>query len=405
MWFWVLFPSTGLDTSNAWGCLLLNRIYQSTWLLSIYKIWKYLYGAATGTTELLRICDGYLKLEAERRGSAISQSSSGSSRSQKAKSDTDDLGLIWKVVAVPFSVYKTVLSYFVSTSSSSSTETTPLLSIDNNNLTLPPTFVLRIDKSLLFSSKLKVERRQLESKEGYLPKKIDEIHQSILLRKRFPQNGAVNTPHAVLIKQVLVTMASSYKLLHELNMRAATKYDPENKAHERKLLELWDLLVPSQKLVSRISKQWELIGFQGVDPATDFRGMGILGLDDLYYFAKTYPEVAAKVLRASQHPTSWFSLAITGINITSFTLQLVRTRQLQRYFYTFGATKEMYHEFYCYVFSEFCTFWTSHSTPLTVMDFGRVFKEFQSNIERDLSICKSSTLLSLKKESERKKDK
>lgn len=34
--------------------------------------------------------------------------------------------------------------------------------------------------------------------------------------------------------------------------------------------------MPTKKLKARISKQWADIGFQGDDPKTDFRGMGIL---------------------------------------------------------------------------------------------------------------------------------
>ena len=41
--------------------------------------------------------------------------------------------------------------------------------------------------------------------------------------------------------------------------------------------------MPGLPLEGRISKQWSEIGFQGNDPATDFRGMGILGLKCLLY--------------------------------------------------------------------------------------------------------------------------
>ena len=37
------------------------------------------------------------------------------------------------------------------------------------------------------------------------------------------------------------------------------------------------------QLTERISKQWQDIGFQGNNPATDFRGMGLLGLKSLLY--------------------------------------------------------------------------------------------------------------------------
>jgi len=47
--------------------------------------------------------------------------------------------------------------------------------------------------------------------------------------------------------------------------------------------QLWTSLQPDVALTGRISTQWTLIGFQGSDPATDFRGMGLLGLLNLVY--------------------------------------------------------------------------------------------------------------------------
>jgi hypothetical protein len=48
-------------------------------------------------------------------------------------------------------------------------------------------------------------------------------------------------------------------------------------------------------------------------------------------------------------------MAIVGINITSFVISLVRTRQLQNFLYTYGTTKEVYQEFYCELFAYFFT--------------------------------------------------
>jgi hypothetical protein len=44
---------------------------------------------------------------------------------------------------------------------------------------------------------------------------------------------------------------------------------------------LWNTLKPGREISNRISKEWIEIGFQGADPATDFRGAGILGLKQL----------------------------------------------------------------------------------------------------------------------------
>jgi endonuclease I len=41
-------------------------------------------------------------------------------------------------------------------------------------------------------------------------------------------------------------------------------YDSQNEEHEKMLLELWDNLMPNNKLESRITKQWQEIGFQGI---------------------------------------------------------------------------------------------------------------------------------------------
>ena len=51
--------------------------------------------------------------------------------------------------------------------------------------------------------------------------------------------------------------------------------------HEVSLLELWNQLQPGVPLQKRKTKEWQNIGFQGDDPKTDFRGMGMLGLENL----------------------------------------------------------------------------------------------------------------------------
>jgi len=44
-------------------------------------------------------------------------------------------------------------------------------------------------------------------------------------------------------------------------------------------MRLWKNLLPNRKLKERKTMDWVEIGFQGKDPATDFRGAGILGLE------------------------------------------------------------------------------------------------------------------------------
>ena len=71
------------------------------------------------------------------------------------------------------------------------------------------------------------------------------------------------------------------RLVHQVEGMRATAYDSDNLSHETSLLQLWSLLQPGGPLLSRVTSQWQNIGFQGNDPKTDFRGMGILGLNNL----------------------------------------------------------------------------------------------------------------------------
>lgn len=72
-----------------------------------------------------------------------------------------------------------------------------------------------------------------------------------------------------------ITKVWGYKnLYYTVESMRITGYDSDNADHENKLNELWYLLMGNTKLESRITKQWQDIGFQGDDPKTDFRGMG-----------------------------------------------------------------------------------------------------------------------------------
>lgn len=62
------------------------------------------------------------------------------------------------------------------------------------------------------------------------------------------------------------------KLCADVEAIRKITYDCANLKHEEKLLKLWHLLMPNQPLESRITKQWQDIGFQGDNPLSDFRG-------------------------------------------------------------------------------------------------------------------------------------
>ncbi|KAG8253965.1 ELMO domain-containing protein 2-like [Homalodisca vitripennis] len=183
------------------------------------------------------------------------------------------------------------------------------------------------------------------------------------------------------------------QLLQEIESLRLTQFDSEDESHEEKLMKLWNKLKPDEPLTSRTSKQWREIGFQGDDPKTDFRGMGILGLDNLIYFAEEYPGPAGHVLSHSLHPKYGYDFAIVGINLTSMAYHLFKDGAAKTHVY--NATKSLpsiriFHQFYCYLFYEFDRFWLQ-SKP-NIMEFSFIREKFENNIRTFLSnpsaVCK-----------------
>lgn len=105
-------------------------------------------------------------------------------------------------------------------------------------------------------------------------------------------------------------------------------YSKEDPTHPPLLSRLWDLLVvlqpptiPSETTIDRgtlITPNWKRFGFQGIDPATDFRGGGVLGLRNMLYLAELYPGLTREMLQEE------YPFAITCINATMSLMHLAR---------------------------------------------------------------------------------
>ena len=139
---------------------------------------------------------------------------------------------------------------------------------------------------------------------------------------------------------------------------------------------------------------WTEIGFQGSDPSTDFRGMGILGLSQLVYFTENFKEESQNIFLHSNHPIQGFPFAITGINLTHLVVQLMIEGHLKTHF--FNQSTPFYwiedvHKVYSYLFVAFNTFWIKER-PENVMQFNFIRKKFIRILIEHLS-DKSATVV------------
>ncbi|OZC08334.1 ELMO/CED-12 family protein [Onchocerca flexuosa] len=183
------------------------------------------------------------------------------------------------------------------------------------------------------------------------------------------------------LKRSLSQIRGYQELCDHVEKMCKEKYDPENETHEKRLLKLWELLMPTEDLEDRITDQWQKIGFQGRDPSTDFRGMGILSLEQLIFLAQYDVAHAQSILSLSNHPLYGFPMAITGINLTALVRRLLYSDALKMHFYNTvrgTPTIDNFHHVFCQVFKLFCAFWTKRKPEL--IHFNNIKDDFEAQL-------------------------
>ncbi|KFP72305.1 ELMO domain-containing protein 2, partial [Acanthisitta chloris] len=210
---------------------------------------------------------------------------------------------------------------------------------------------------------------------------VEKCVRDVMKAKRIEQS---NTGFKSILHMSLMQISGYKKLYREVENLRKVPYDSDNEEHEELLIELWDLLMPQEPLRGRVSKQWCDIGFQGDDPKTDFRGMGLLGLVNLVYLSRHHPSEARRILARSNHPRLGYSYAIVGINLTEMAYSLLKSGALKPHLYNvvLGLPRmEHFHQFYCYLVYEFDKFWFEEN-PESIMHFNQYREKFHEKIKR-----------------------
>ena len=96
--------------------------------------------------------------------------------------------------------------------------------------------------------------------------------------------------------------------------------DPDDGAHERMLMTIYCTLTGDATWPPRYGAHWEVVGFQGNDPATDLRGAGMLALLQVLHFQKTAPTLLAAIYRLSRGERD-FPFMSVSITMTQLSLQ------------------------------------------------------------------------------------
>ncbi|NXF41411.1 ELMD3 protein, partial [Nyctibius bracteatus] len=161
--------------------------------------------------------------------------------------------------------------------------------------------------------------------------------------------------------------------------------DDTESVHMRILQTIYKQLTRSSLGCPRYGAHWEELGFQGADPGTDLRGMGMLGLMQLLYFVtdtRTLP-LAREIFQLSQHETQarpwslYFPFCIMSFNITRIVVQALREGRLSRVCNRRQQVMAVLNDVYAAVFLQLYHVWKRQHK--TVADAGFLLQELESS--------------------------
>ena len=232
----------------------------------------------------------------------------------------------------------------------------------------------------LYHSKQEEIRKLLVSDTG----KVKSFMQTILYIKRIVPEKDLYFLSSM--PKFIRKIVSYNAVLTEADNIRGIAYDEENEEHEALLQQLWSLLKGDDKLSERYTRRWTEIGFQGKNPATDFRGMGVLGLKNLVFLFEKFPDVGLKIFGQSNHPKYGFSFAIMGINFTGMAFDLLRSGKLKGYMYNLDDQDynlENFQDFFTDLLNEFADYWVMREPP-NIMSFNEIKTDFMKDVNKRL---------------------
>jgi len=147
--------------------------------------------------------------------------------------------------------------------------------------------------------------------------------------------------------------------LNTLGRRLQIPFDGSRIEHQDALRQLWHLAYPTCEIPPLKSELWKEMGWQGTDPSTDFRGGGLISLENLIFFAKNYPKSFQMLLNKVQGQRSdWeYPFAVAGINISFMLIQMLdlqssvpSSKSGIRFLELLGRDENAFDHLYCVAF-------------------------------------------------------
>ncbi|XP_048745141.1 uncharacterized protein LOC125658086 [Ostrea edulis] len=188
------------------------------------------------------------------------------------------------------------------------------------------------------------------------------------------------------LKHFLFGPPKLHRDLHEERDRifciAASVLENSDQVHVRSLQTIYRSLTGSRFDCPRYGNHWEEIGFQGRDPSTDLRGVGLLGLLHLLYLLRDAKRqmLADQIYKLSLHPTQNFPFCVMSINLSRIALQALREGCLNKECNKQKEVLPLMSDFYTGLYLQMYQMWKSQGK--TIADSGFVLQHIENHAKR-----------------------
>ncbi|EEF44474.1 conserved hypothetical protein [Ricinus communis] len=181
--------------------------------------------------------------------------------------------------------------------------------------------------------------------------------------------------------------------LKKLQDRLQVPFDETRPDHKDALRSLWNAAFPDIALTGMISEQWKEMGWQGPNPSTDFRGCGYISLENLLFFARTYPVSFRRLLfkQGGKRATWEYPFAVAGINVSFMLIQMLELHSEKpkglpgiNFIKLLGEDDAAFDILFCLAFELMDAQWLAMHA--SYMEFNEVLKVTRTQLERELSL-------------------
>eukprot|EP01029_Cantina_marsupialis_P007253 TRINITY_DN17_c0_g1_i2.p1 TRINITY_DN17_c0_g1~~TRINITY_DN17_c0_g1_i2.p1 ORF type:complete len:803 (+),score=309.87 TRINITY_DN17_c0_g1_i2:169-2577(+) len=153
-----------------------------------------------------------------------------------------------------------------------------------------------------------------------------------------------------------------------------------NETHMRIFQTMHKKLTGGEHDVPRFSSAWQSIGFQGSNPATDLRAVGMFGPLQVLSFIESYHTLAIKLHQLSQDDVQNFPFVVSLFNISLLTLQMLRDGTLFPVLNKMGDVFKGLNKFFAAMVYRLYIDWKRNGC--TVTDFHFLMKEIEGDARK-----------------------